>query len=168
MSASNEFIHWSAEPLAVARLESRNPVHEWKRDKPHGLWFSVGDGPDGWRDWCEQNDFALNSFVWRNVINFRGDAKILRISGAKELDALTAEYRHASAPNWADRVLAEYAIDWARVGERYQGIIIAPYCWSRRLGLGWYYTWDCASGCVWDVAAIESISASRAQERVAA
>ena len=46
-------------------------------------------------------------------------------------------------------------IDWPKVAERYDGIIIAPYQWSRRLdGPMWYYGWDCASGCVWRARAV--------------
>lgn len=153
----SEFVHWSAEPLG--QLENRNPIHRWKRDKPHGLWFSVGDGPDSWREWCEREEFMLDSLVWRNVITFRDDARILRISGGRELDAFDDEYRpYPDDPDWDALRLSRYAIDWARVGERYQGIIIAPYCWSRRMDLDWYYGWDCASGCVWDVSAIADIS----------
>lgn len=50
-------------------------------------------------------------------------------------------------------------IDWRRVAESYQGIVIAPYVWARRhhLASGWYYAWDCASGCIWDSAAVAAI-----------
>ena len=67
-----------------------------------------------------------------------------------------------------DRFTAEYGdnerycrmIQWDRVAERYQGIVITPYIWSRRLEpeTHWYYPWDCASGCIWDGEAVESIT----------
>ncbi len=46
-----------------------------------------------------------------------------------------------------------------QVAKLYQGIIIAPYCYSIRLDNDcfWYYPWDCASGCIWDATAIAAL-----------
>ena len=53
--------------------------------------------------------------------------------------------------------LDTHEIDWKKVKSKYQGIIIAPYQWSCRLNLdsNWYYGWDCASGCIWDLDCIK-------------
>ena len=47
-------------------------------------------------------------------------------------------------------------IDWHAVAQAYAGIEIAPYCWSLRFEYEflWYYGWDCASGCVWELSAV--------------
>lgn len=55
-------------------------------------------------------------------------------------------------------------IDWASVCRAYQGIVISPYFWSRRMGPMWYYSWDCASGVIWDADAIESVGPSQRTE----
>jgi hypothetical protein len=64
-------------------------------------------------------------------------------------------------------------IDWPKVSERYDGVVIAPYVWSLRMGdyemiegrmrktpdsaiSDWYYPWDCASGCIWKASAIKA------------
>ena len=77
-----------------------------------------------------------------------------------ELDAFHEKYGVPMFPNLPDMCNSRYfAPDWARVGEAYPGIIIAPYIWSRRLdGPMWYYGWDCASGCVWDPSVVRSIT----------
>ena len=50
-------------------------------------------------------------------------------------------------------------MDWGYLATQYQGLIIAPYLWDLRLfGPAWYYGWDCASGCIWDLTAVESFS----------
>ena len=51
------------------------------------------------------------------------------------------------------------AIDWPSVAETYTGIEICPYRRSQRMrdDARWYYTWDVASGCVWDPAAVREI-----------
>jgi len=37
------------------------------------------------------------------------------------------------------------------VSKEYDGIEIAPYQWDARLSLIWYYGWDVASGCIWNL-----------------
>jgi hypothetical protein len=56
-----------------------------------------------------------------------------------------------------------YYIDWSKVAAKHQGIIIAPYCYARRLTYhtAWYYGWDCASGCIWDLKAIQSVEVAQ-------
>lgn len=45
------------------------------------------------------------------------------------------------------------------MAHRYDGIIIAPYVWSLRLDIDffWYYDWDCASGVIWNSAAVSNL-----------
>jgi hypothetical protein len=56
-----------------------------------------------------------------------------------------------------------YEIDWYRVAEQYDGIIITPYIYERRLTeyTTWYYSWDCASGCIWNGKAIANITSKK-------
>ena len=51
----------------------------------------------------------------------------------------------------------EFIINWLAVARDYDGILIAPYCYTRRMTLDWYNTWDCASACVWNARAIERV-----------
>ena len=36
-------------------------------------------------------------------------------------------------------------------------MFITPYQWELRFELDWYYGWDVASGCVWNLSVIESM-----------
>lgn len=120
--------------------------------KPHGFWLSV-DGEQDWRDWCEAEEFRLERLRFRHKIELASRAKILHISNPLELINFTNEYR-GSHNSYTYRI-----IDWNKVANQFDGIIIAPYQWEMRLDFdyGWYYTWDCASGCVWKNEAIQSI-----------
>ena len=148
-------IHFSAEPLGP--IESRGQNRQ-ATGKPTGLWVSVEGDEDGWRDWCLSEDFSLDRLAITSRIELADDAQILRVDSAAGIDELgrlfgvESEYWTGPRP-YFDR------IDWARVAELYQGIVIAPYIWSRRLNGGafWYYGWDCASGCIWDASAIARI-----------
>ena len=113
-------------------------------NKPCGLWFSV-DGEDSWKEWCEGEQFNLDGLQVENEILLAPDANILHIATVEHLLEFTREYKQALS--WT---ATRYAIDWKSIVQKYDGIIIAPYQWKARLeeATFWYYSWDCASGCV--------------------
>jgi hypothetical protein len=138
-------LHYSADPLpSDLKLDKGWPMRGL--GKPVGLWVSVGEA---WKDWCEGEDFYTERLAHCQEIVLAANANILRLSTAEDLDAFTERFKIA------DDAFA--SIDWSRVYGEYQGIIIAPYIWARRLDLAWYYGWDCASGCIWDADAIAEV-----------
>jgi hypothetical protein len=152
--ADRRLIHYGKEPLP-AELVDRSAelvVHF----KPSGLWVSV-EGKDDWEDWCRAEGFQLDALRCRSEVVLRPKARILWVRAVKGIDGLTRELGRALCPG-GDPSLG---IDWPQLGEKYDGIIIAPYQWCRRLHMGtaWYYSWDCASGCIWRPRAIESVRA---------
>jgi hypothetical protein len=127
---------------------------EFRYFKPDGLWVSI-PGEDDWESFSRQNDMRPDRLAHRTLVELHGDARVLRLSSAEDIDGFTRRfafrYSFASYHTW---------VDWKAIAEAYQGVIIAPYIWSRRLcrETAWYYTWDCASGCIWDPAAISKLS----------
>ena len=121
--------------------------------KPQGLWLSV-DGPDDWASWCESEKFRDIEDQYQHRVELTSSANILRITNSDELRDFHSKY----VAGQEGRPWERYAVDWSRVATGSQGIIIAPYIWSERLGdIGWYYGWDCASGCIWDKDAIAKV-----------
>lgn len=118
--------------------------------KPKGLWVSDEDA-FGWREWCTDESFGEDRLSVAHEITLAPDADILRIHDAWGIDDLTSRFA-------SGRETGGYALDWSAVADLHQGILITPYIGIRRLSMhcGWYYGWDCASGCIWDSAAIES------------
>ncbi len=143
-------IHYSDRPLGAIYSVPDQP----ETFKPAGLWVSV-EGQMDWPEWCRDNDFGLNRLGNETEIILAPDAGILRLASAAAIDDFTREFGVSIVPGMEGCVYA----DWARVATRWQGIIIAPYIYSRRLhdGCAWYYAWDCASGCIWDAAAIQAV-----------
>lgn len=140
------FYHYSEEPLADLNPYTPEKFYISGPGKPHGFWVSV---EDDWERWCREEHYHLERLRYRTQIILAEDAEILYITTAEELDEFTDKYRKEK------HIVSTDEIDWNRVREEYQGIVIAPYIWSRRLSLMWYYTWDCASGCIWDVSIIK-------------
>jgi hypothetical protein len=121
--------------------------------KPEGLWVSVViDGECDWRRWCESDwpSWMNGKKVFEVVL--APDANMLHISSTAQFDQFNREFR--TGDEWFG------GIDWTTVASKYDGIIIAPYQWSRRLDSSsrWYYGWDAASGCIWNARAIASIT----------
>jgi hypothetical protein len=144
--------HYSKRPLG--------PISAVRQDcepdvKPFGLWVSVA-GPDDWPNWCRGEDFMLERLACRHVVELASDANVLRIDSLAALDHFHRSY---SAPILPSGSSYSMGVNWAEVAARWQGIIIAPYQWQRRIETGWlwYYGWDCASGCIWDPAAIADV-----------
>jgi hypothetical protein len=154
MTAINDLTleHYSrnSTPLDLAR-EHRRPWAPIDM-KPNGLWVSV-KGEFGWPEWCIGESWGTDTLRYRSIVKLVPDAPILMIENAAELDQFDETFGSPIIPHYR-------MIDWDRVAEFYQGIVITPYIWSRRLdgSCRWYYGWDCASGCIWDPAAIESVS----------
>lgn len=141
-----KLIHYSIEPLKEIfdKEQARCPT-----TKPEGLWLSVEDGY-GWKEWCTNENFALNRFEYETEITLEKNANILKLKNTRDIDEFTDEY-------WSNRDMEfetelRMAIKWNEVAAIYDGIIIAPYQWNRRLdtNTSWYYGWDCSSGCIWN------------------
>lgn len=148
-----KLIHYNSSTLVS--VESRNQTgNTSSHAKPSGLWVSV-EGEDDWKTWCIENDVRLERLNKPHEIVLSDDANILRLCSEINIDTFTTRFGRRSK----DGFTGTYAIDWPAVATEYQGIIIAPYVWSRRLSRHtfWYYGWDCASGCIWDAKAVSSI-----------
>ena len=137
--------HYTEKPLVLEprAYEQKEPN---KYGKPVGFWFSV-EGEDDWPSWCISEDFCVNQLAYRTPVKIIGNVLCV----TPETLPLF-EHEHGfdlHFHQWTSR-----AIDWRRFAARYDGIAIAPYSWWHRLSSSWYYPWDCASGCIWNLDAL--------------
>ena len=104
---------------------------------------------------CEREGFLLEKLAVATEVRLATGANVLTIADADSLDRFTERFRLADPPTPSFR----WHVYWRDVARRYDGIIIAPCIWDRMLcrATGWYHGWDCASGCVWDPAAVEVV-----------
>lgn len=148
-----KLLHYSDNIVEAVYSRAQSGKPSWHR-KPSGFWVTV-EGEDGWSEWCKENNFHEDSLAVCHEVILCDSHNVLYIHDALGIDDFTEKY---GFPDYG--LHGSRAIDWSRVADDYQGIVIVPYIWSRRLGGGadWYYGWDCASGCIWDASAIQSIS----------
>jgi hypothetical protein len=134
--------HFSDKPLTLDQLYNVDTklqsIGLYK--KPTGLWISV-KGIDDWLHWCDENDFNVESVChnleidWEHILVIDDDEKFNNFDNGYHIDLFNLHNIH-----------------WPKVAKDYSGIIIAPYFNHFRLDMvkSWYYTWDCASGCIWN------------------
>jgi len=130
--------------------------------KPRGLWY----GFDGsWSDWCVGNTFKTARYYYEVVLDH---SRILHIENQNQFDAFEKDYACESI---FERIFKQIgvevdtisplmtrafgvSIDWKRLKAEYAGLEINPWMHRRALESPWYYAWDCASGVIWDISAI--------------
>ena len=127
--------------------------------KPSGIWTSglYGSGSKNnffWSNWLESEkpnwgDPKKSRFF---ILKF-DKSSILQINTIDKFDIFRKKYIYQKERN---KYPKDYVINWIEVAKEYKGINITPYQWNRREN-EWYYTWDCASQCVWDYTAITDV-----------
>lgn len=145
--SDRRLIHYSSAPLLGLRsVDQSGPGAGCY--KPRGLWLSV-EGDDDWPNWCKSENFGAG-FECATEIVLEPQHRVLWLRTAYEIDAFTWEF--GGGPRHAP-------IDWPRVSLHHSGLIIAPYCWERRLTdhTFLYYGWDCASGVIWSADAVSEL-----------
>jgi len=151
-------IHYSDKPLhRVHSIDQSGEAYRYHRgSKPIGLWVSV-EGEDDWRSWCEAESFRDIARQHATEVVLHPRHRVLILPTATAMTLFQHQY------GYEDNMLGVWRnarIDWGRVASDHQGIIIAPYQWSHRLEepcSGWYYSWDCASGCIWNAEAVAEL-----------
>jgi hypothetical protein len=145
--------HYTTKP--ITKLVNKIQTGErpgWRyQPKPNGLWVSV-DGEQSWPSWCEDENFGDCASQFCYSVELAADHNVLIIDTVAKMLDFDTRYPIGGDERWLDGW-----IYWPKVAEDYDGVIIAPYQWSQRMELMWYYGWDCASGCIWNASAIESI-----------
>lgn len=156
--------HYSNQPIEKIASKKQNFNNLYCGiGKPQGLWISV-DGEYDWPSWCEEEEFLQIEEQYHYRVHIKKDANILHLKSTEEIKSFHEKY---CAPK---PMVKLFAIPWQIVAKDYDGIIISPYCQELRLDceIGWYYPWDCASGCIWAADAIEKIELIREPMKEAA
>lgn len=135
-----QWTHYSQERLTWL---DRRTYRRSGPGKPFGFWLS-DDSDLGWAQWWRDNSWDDELGFIRHVVELAPDANILTLTTADEVRAL-----HPASKG--------FSVDWSDIVASYDGIAITPYQWACRLPVDWYYCWDVASACIWNLDAIASI-----------
>lgn len=127
--------------------------------KPTGLWLSDENEEESWKWFCEEDAGWFDKVKYRADFYIKNDANVLILDTLYKIVKFAETY---SSPPWMN-ITATINIYWDKVKQLYSGIIISPYQWNLRFqpGFLWYYGWDCASGCIWDLSVLEEVKDER-------
>lgn len=134
-------IHLSKYP--IYKIEKRQYIQK-SDDKPNGFWYGFGDK---WIDWAEvAGPEYKGKYVYEVDIK---SSSILEIKNYPEIIEFTRKYR--SRKQIIPGII--FSIDWQKIELKYDGIEINPYIGQARNNEKtiWYYGWDVASGCIWNL-----------------
>ena len=165
MKLPTKLFHYSGRELNELQHDFYDKFKEhWPEEgsmKPYGLWISVEESEDdySWFDWCKGEQFRLEGLQYKYSVKLAKDIKILHLQTAQDIQNFSIQYAANDPFDFGRSSIFNrtteyvYSISWKRVKAEYDGIIISPYQWSCRLssGTSWYYPWDCASGCIWNL-----------------
>lgn len=167
-----QLVHYSEHPIRnLFNIKQKN--QEVMNRKPRGLWVSI-DSEDGWKEWCVEQEFALERLRYRYELLLVEDHNILQINTHDELIEFTKIYGIDDPDFLNDLAIDQvkfrqslgfpeektvWSIDWEMVADEYSGIYISFYTHSACMypEINWFYGWDCSSGCIWDVDIIEEL-----------
>lgn len=132
--------------LGVGVIDPNKTYKQRTHFKPSGLWYQIGAS---WEAWCA-NEMPewLNDYKVKHALKI-DTSNILIIKNDSELIEFTNRFG-VTRPGFRSR--NDYIL-WEEVAKRYDGIEIPNYLYNMRLNneTGWYYTWDVACGCVWNL-----------------
>jgi len=123
--------------------------------KPVGFWVSV-KGEGDWIDYLDTVDYH-DDVHYEHSVSLTKDADILYLNDYQDMVAFQEIFGVVKDTHYGYQDLR---IDWLLVTQHYAGIIIPTFDGQARRDLDWYFNWDCASGCIWDLSAISSVKPS--------
>ena len=135
--------HFTKEPFKFDR--NRKYVISDKKApfKCEGLWLSDENTDLTWKSWCEGEEFHLDYLTCETTFEVN-ISEILFLGNYDAISWFNQKYKKSLFKSIE-------SIDWQKVQDENKGLIISPYCWKARLEFMWYYGWDCASACIWDL-----------------
>src|SRR6266478_6493661 len=132
-----ERLHSSHKPIERLHGTAQGPEPDYK---PRGFWYGMGEA---WLEWCRSE---MPSWIGehRYAVTLAPDAHILRLNTPTKVQQLHVRYpAHVGPVRFPD---------WCAIAREYDGIEVDPYYHGLRFKMDsiWYYSWDCASGCIWE------------------
>lgn len=170
MTFPSKMHHYCREPIEKLerKFYAQNFYEKTMTQKPNGLWVSIEDfeGDQTWKTWCEAEGFEKEGLSYCYQVKLKCPAKTLWLKTPQDIIDFGLKYADKDPFSMNSLLIEEgrgpciYWIKWPEIMKEYDALFIAPYQWDCRLedSTGWYYGWDCASGCIWNIDIIQSLT----------
>lgn len=148
-------------------IKLKNIKKQYIDFKPDGLWYAKDNE---WKDWAKKNlkrkyKYHYKISIYLTTLDKPDKTKILKIYTMNELIKFTIKFGKKKSSPISDFIL----IDWKKVAKKFGGIEIKilkyidiseidKYFKTEQTSLMWNYSFDIASGCIWNMKSIRDIS----------
>ena len=131
-----KFIHYGHDKFEKDKFELVKNRLDASKPKG-GLWASRIDSPNGWKDWCESNEFGTEKLTTSFMFTLKEDAKVLIITNTKQLEQLPKMKNPLPIPTmWS-------MIDYEALATEYDALeLLRSEDYELYFSL---YGWDCDS-----------------------
>lgn len=156
-------IHYSRKPLK--QIYSVKPCEQSIYNlKPNGLWITF-DTKHDWSSYVKKEfgDGSYSNFhrslSYRNLLKISGDILVL------DTDKKVVEFHNNFCKNrFSEKKFPSNLVDWKEVSKKFDGFVVNPYnsnLFLRHKNILWHRSLSCASGCIWNAAAIEIVGCEK-------
>lgn len=135
MSDKVVYIHYGTDTFRTPD-RIRNEIG-WVKPKG-GLWASRKNDENGWKNWCQQEEFRLDSFDYAFEFMLKEQSKILELTDPDQLDILPKTNTPDRPYNKEDRY-SMCCLDFEKLSKEYDAIELKN-SWKFHWPL---YGWDC-------------------------
>ena len=129
--------------------------------KPTGFWYGIDNS---WIEWCESE-----MPEWVTPHRYRLEIDMAEVLVVDTIEKMHDINKHSVTDEYPPMLhyptqtfqRFNYNIDWTHFEKKgYKGIEIPRYMYELRMNhdFFWYYSWDVASGCIWDTSIIKSVT----------
>ena len=165
--------HYSKQKLELDRNRVYDQSIRTLISNPVGFWVSP-DCDEGWEAYLKREEVDLEDLAYKTeiILNVPANIKIIDTMDklqefADKYKSLPEFYRGVKDDGLRATILKDgnnLVPDWGNVAKDYSGIMIIPFrddcCKDFYSNTTWYYGWDCASGCIWDLSVIKCVKSA--------
>lgn len=141
-----DYIHYGDDTFIPEKVKGKASEHMVHINKPpFGLWASPVDAEYGWKDWCQDEEFNLESFNEHFVFTLKDDAKILKINSFKDWNEVLLNTKSLTKSIMGSRTIQEKQKIWDYICKNYDGMLLIL---SNTTDLAYHMefsAWDCDS-----------------------
>ena len=142
---SKKYVHYGNDHFDLDKFKEKIDLrldNYYLNKPPYGLWGSPVNAEFSWRDWCEGEEFHLDSLNSHFIFSVKDAAKILTVKKDKDIWKYLKHY---------PKMYSSY-LDFNVIMREYDGmeLIHADNYWELHTKPGRFNTWDVDSVVIWN------------------
>lgn len=155
------YIHYGSNKFDVKKFvpmtanECDNSGNSFLNKPPHGtcIWASPVDTHFGWKEWCENEEYAMDKLNTSFTFTLKPNARILLVKLCSDVDKYLTNLPDLPYKSYSFRpeaLLMFKYVDFVKMAKDYDGMELCHDDNYGDLHYGLFYSWDCDSIVIWN------------------